>query len=190
MKETVRNMRVFVTGVTGYIGSVVAEKLLAQGHQVVSLARSEAAEAALHRNAIIVHRGDLRDASSLAAAVKTCDAVIYAAASREPNAQRWEHESVTAMLKAIKRTQKVFIYTSGASVVGDTGNIVADEGYPTIPANFCAQLEAKLLEESDPAHPLPAPRPNCIRADQGCSVRSGHCAPHSGSCIMLCILPT
>jgi len=34
-------MKVFLTGATGYIGSVVAEKLLQKGHQVVALARSE-----------------------------------------------------------------------------------------------------------------------------------------------------
>jgi len=140
-------MRIFITGVTGYIGSVVAEKLLAQGHEVVGLARSEAAEAALRRGAIIVHRGDLRDASSLAAPVNTCDAVIHTAVSREPDAQRWEQESVGAMLNAMRGTRKMFIYTSGASVVGDTGGIVADEYHPTNPDNFRAQIEERVLDE-------------------------------------------
>jgi len=39
-----QSMKVFLTGATGYIGSVVAEKLLAKKHTVLGLARNNAAE--------------------------------------------------------------------------------------------------------------------------------------------------
>lgn len=51
-------MKVFLTGATGYVGSVVAEKLVAKGHHVVGLARNEASEAKLRERKIGPLRGE------------------------------------------------------------------------------------------------------------------------------------
>lgn len=60
-------MRVFVTGASGWIGSATVDELLAAGHQVVGLARSDTSAAALKAKGAQVRRGDLDDIESIRA---------------------------------------------------------------------------------------------------------------------------
>ena len=79
-------MRVFLTGATGYIGSAVAERLRAVGHQVSALGRSDAAVARLSAAGIEPIRGDFADPKSVAAGARGADGVISLATTYDPAA--------------------------------------------------------------------------------------------------------
>ena len=73
-------MKALVTGATGFVGSAVARKLIAAGHDVRALARPTSDRRNLQGLAIETVAGDLRYPASLAAALKGCDALFHVAA--------------------------------------------------------------------------------------------------------------
>jgi nucleoside-diphosphate-sugar epimerase len=128
-------MRVFLTGATGYIGPGIGRALLGAGHQVRGLARSAAAADALRMAGIEPFPGDLDDASRLAAGATGADAIIHAGFPRDARdhldrAISLDQAAVRAFQQAIAGTRKRLIYTSGTSVVGDTGGRAATEDEP------------------------------------------------------------
>lgn len=72
-------MRVFVTGASGWIGSAAVDELLADGHTVTALARSDASASALAAKGIRVQRGDLDDLAGIAQGADAAEAVLHLA---------------------------------------------------------------------------------------------------------------
>jgi nucleoside-diphosphate-sugar epimerase len=72
-------MRVLVTGASGWVGSVVVPELVAAGHVVTGLARSDASAAAVEGRGAGVVRGSVEDLDGLREAAAAADAVVHLA---------------------------------------------------------------------------------------------------------------
>ena len=125
-------MKIFLTGATGYIGGSVAAKLINAGHQVLGLTRSQEKAQQLQEMGIEPIVGSLTDSELLIETTQKSDAVINAADSDNP----WV---VTTILPVLHGTNKLFIQTSGSSLVGDkaAGNkseLIFNEDTPFNPA--------------------------------------------------------
>ena len=128
-------MNVFLTGATGYVGSAIADALLAAGHSVTGLARSEDAARKLIEKGITPRRGDLRSLDGLQAGARAFDGIIHAGTTNDGPS---DTAAVCAMLDAVRGSRKPFVYTSGIWVLGDTGGKIADETAPLKPAALVA----------------------------------------------------
>jgi nucleoside-diphosphate-sugar epimerase len=141
-------MNIFLTGATGYIGSVVAEAVIAAGHPVTGLARSDAAAGQMSLKGVTPVRGDLTSPASLAEGVRSADGVIHAGTTNDGGL---DGEAVRAMVDGLRGTGKPFLYTSGIWVLGNTGDKPADESAPLNPIVLVAwrpAVEAMVLKSA------------------------------------------
>lgn len=135
-------MRILVLGATGFIGSAVSKDLIAAGHQVLALARSDEAQFRLSGQGATVVRGDLRRPKAWSAAIHEVDAVIHVAATFSDdmgNVDRAVVEELVAQGSQANR-QIRFLYTGGVWLYGPTGDGVADERTPFNPITSFAWM--------------------------------------------------
>ncbi len=123
-------MHIFVTGATGFIGSVLTEKLQAHGHTITGLARSDKAIAALEQRGAKALKGSVQDAAVLTEGAKQAQAVIHLALSQGPDAVATDQQAIAALIEGLADTNHTLIYTSGSLVTGDTGTGITDESTP------------------------------------------------------------
>jgi nucleoside-diphosphate-sugar epimerase len=125
-------MKVFCTGASGYIGGSVSAHLVAAGHQVTGLVRTREKADAVRARGIEPLLGTLDDGKDLAQAAQAADIVVNAASADHDGA-------VAALLGAMAGSGKLFIHTSGSSIVGTRArghrsDAIFDESSPITPS--------------------------------------------------------
>jgi dihydroflavonol-4-reductase len=118
-------MKVFLTGITGFLGGHVATELLRRNYQLKALVREGADVGHLRHLPIEWVRGSLSDLQLLEEAMQGCEEVIHAASSTQMWPQRFEDfeaVNVTGTINlctaALKNKVSRFVYVSTANTLG------------------------------------------------------------------------
>jgi nucleoside-diphosphate-sugar epimerase len=113
-------MRVFVTGASGHLAAAIIPELVSAGHEVLGLARSDDAAAAVTALGAGVRRGDLSDPQAIGEAAAECDGVIHLAFNHEhmqsgnlPAAVGEDLAVIAAIGDALAGTGKPLVAASG-----------------------------------------------------------------------------
>ncbi|WKK24895.1 UDP-glucose 4-epimerase GalE [Streptomyces olivoreticuli] len=137
-------MRILVTGGAGYIGSVVAHRLIEEGHRVTVLDDLSTGFAEAVPDGARFVRGTMADAAAVLGGPETHDAVVHLAGRaliddsvRRP--ERYWHgntvESLTLLDAMLAAGVGRFVFSSTAAVYGQPTSVPIEETAPTVPTN-------------------------------------------------------
>ncbi|KAB1189165.1 MULTISPECIES: SDR family oxidoreductase [Haloferax] len=130
-------MRVAILG-CGYVGLELARRLVADGHDVWGVRRSDAGLDAVSETGSEAVRADVTDAESLEA-IPDVDHVVFAASSGGRGADAAREVFVEGLRTAIDHfaardtPPERLVYTSSTGVYGDHGGAFVDESTPLDP---------------------------------------------------------
>ena len=126
-----------MTGGSGVVGRALVERLRERGDEVIALARSDDAEAALERRGARVVRGDLLDGEALARGMDGCETVFHVAGVNalcleDPTPMvRANVEGPPAVVRAAARAGVArVVHTSSAATIGEPPGSLGREDMP------------------------------------------------------------
>ena len=132
-------MRVFVTGATGFIGSAVVKDLIAAGHQVIGVYRSDEKAPTLAATGAEAYRGSIDDPDSLKDGAARSDGVIHLAFNHDfskfaANCET-DRRVVEALGSVLAGSGRPLIVTSGTAIAKVPPGAPATEDAPAITSN-------------------------------------------------------
>jgi nucleoside-diphosphate-sugar epimerase len=139
-------MRILVTGASGFVGSALVSELIAAGHRVVGLARSDVAAAVVEHLGAAVFRGSLEQPESICEAAAACDAVAHLGFShdfsRHAEAVEMDRRVIEALLETCAGAHKPLVITSGTALAAVPGRVALEADLPPERAPPRAATEA------------------------------------------------
>ncbi|MGE3269046.1 MAG: NAD-dependent epimerase/dehydratase family protein [Chloroflexota bacterium] len=161
-------MRVLVAGASGVLGQPTVRELLAAGHTVAGLARSDAAASTIRDLRAEVVRGDLLDAASVLAAAEGAEAIVNLSGALPAGAQLsrsgwdelgqvWREGTRNLLVAAQVVGVEVLVHASLGLLYGDHGDDWVTEETPLGGAGLAAAvLEADQAVQAAAADGLAA----------------------------------
>lgn len=131
-------MRVFVTGASGFVGAAVVQELVAAGHRVRGMVRSEEAAQKLLAIGAEPHRGDLDNLESIRNGAAGCDAVIHTAFNHDFTRFKENCETdrkvIGALAAALAGSSRPLVVTSGIGLLSGFDRPVTELDSPAADA--------------------------------------------------------
>ena len=146
-------MKILVTGGAGYIGSVLVDKLITEGHQVnVIDDLSNGFAENIHKNAVFTE-GSILDNNALSKAISEVEAVLHLAAKirveeGESKPDLYKNVNVDGTLNLLKvckeKSIKKFVFASTAAIYGDPEDFPVTEQSTEAPVNVYGRTKLEV----------------------------------------------
>ncbi|MEX2275880.1 MAG: NAD-dependent epimerase/dehydratase family protein [Actinomycetota bacterium] len=145
---------VFVTGGSGFVGGALVDRLVADGHPVRALARSDAAAASVEARGAVAVRGDLGDVAALGAGMEGSQLVFHVAgvnAMCVPDPRPMYRDNVEGadrvVIAAHEAGVRRLVHTSSAATIGEARGTIGREDSPHRGSQLSHYERSKALGE-------------------------------------------